>query len=235
MHATSLSLFIVQPRVFKTMTGWRSFNEKQSENQFPVNALLKRVEFDIYRNNDLVGYHKVNIKKKGDNTKEVITDILIEVKILGIKVHTYKSYGVETYKGDELIEFKSKTQDGSDNDYCNIKKISDGKYSFDGMTENKKYVYELSDKFYPALWWNHESLLNNNYVLGQGCRNLKTQITFLKKETKKINEKNELVNFYNIKGDNLDINIGYTEKDLKWVDMKFTLKGDWEYKLKNLN
>jgi hypothetical protein len=134
-----------------------------------------------------------------------------------------------------LIEFKSKTQDGSDNDYCNIKKISDGKYSFDGMTENKKYIYELIDKFYPALWWNHESLLNNNYVLGQGCRNLKTQITFLKKETKKINEKNEVVNFYNIKGDNLDINIGYTEKDLKWVDMKFTLKGDWEYKLKNLN
>ena len=196
---------------------------------------LQRIEFDIYRNNDLVGFHKVNVKKKGDNTKEVITDILIEVKILGIKVHTYKSYGVETYKNDELIDFKSKTQDGSDNDYCNIKKISDGKYSFDGMTENKKYIYELTEKFYPALWWNHDSLLNNNYVLGQGCRNLKTQITFLKKETKKINEKNELVNFYNIKGDNLDINIGYTEKDLKWVDMKFTLKGDWEYKLKNLN
>ena len=196
---------------------------------------LQRIEFDIYRNNDLVGFHKVNVKKKADNTKEVTTDILIEVKILGIKVHTYKSYGVETYKNDELIDFKSKTQDGSDNDYCNIKKISDGKYSFDGMTENKKYIYELTEKFYPALWWNHDSLLNNNYVLGQGCRNLKTQITFLKKETKKINEKNELVNFYNIKGDNLDINIGYTEKDLKWVDMKFTLKGDWEYKLKNLN
>ncbi len=196
---------------------------------------LQRIEFDIYRNNDLVGFHKVNVKKKGENTKEVTTDILIEVKILGIKVHTYKSYGVETYKNDELIEFKSKTQDGSDNDYCNIKKISDGKYSFDGMTENKKYIYELTEKFYPALWWNHDSLLNNNYVLGQGCRNLKTQITFLKKETKKINEKNEVVNFYNIKGDNLDINIGYTEKDLKWVDMKFTLKGDWEYKLKNLN
>ena len=196
---------------------------------------LQRIEFDIYRNNDLVGYHKVNIKKKDDNTKEIITDILIEVKILGIKVHTYKSYGVETYKNEELIEFKSKTQDGSDNDYCNIKKISDGKYSFDGMTENKKYIYELTEKFYPALWWNHDSLLNNNYVLGQGCRNLKTKITFLNKETKKINDKNEVVNFYNIKGDNLDINIGYTEKDLKWVDMKFTLKGDWEYKLKNLN
>jgi len=196
---------------------------------------LQRIEFDIYRNNDLVGYHKVNVKKKGDNTKEIITDILIEVKILGIKVHTYKSYGVETYKNEELIEFKSKTQDGSDNDYCNIKKISDGKYSFDGMTENKKYIYELTEKFYPALWWNHESLLSNNYVLGQGCRNLKTKITFLNKETKKINDKNEVVNFYNVKGDNLDINIGYTEKDLKWVDMKFTLKGDWEYKLKNLN
>jgi hypothetical protein len=71
--------------------------------------------------------------------------------------------------------------------------------------------------------------------LGQGCRNLETQITFLNKETKKINDKNEVVNFYNIKGDNLNINIGYTEKDLKWVDMKFTLKGDWVYKLKHLN
>ena len=108
---------------------------------------LQRIEFDIYRNNDLVGFHKVNVKKKGDNTKEVTTDILIEVKILGIKVHTYKSYGVETYKNDELIDFKSKTQDGSDNDYCNIKKISDGKYSFDGMTENKKYIMSSLKNF----------------------------------------------------------------------------------------
>ena len=196
---------------------------------------LQRIEFDIYRNNDLVGYHKVNVKKKDDNVKEVITDILIEVKILGIKVHTYKSYAVETYKNEELIEFKSKTQDGSDNDYCNIKKISDGKYSFDGMTENKKYIYEMNEKFYPALWWNHDSLVNTNVVLGQGCRNLKSQINFIKKETRKINDKDEIVSFYNIKGDNLDINIGYTEKDLKWVDMKFSLKGEWEYKLKNLN
>ena len=67
---------------------------------------LKRIEFDIYRNNNLIGFHKINVKKKGDNTKEVITDILIEVKILGIKVHTYKSYGVKTYKNDELINFK---------------------------------------------------------------------------------------------------------------------------------
>ena len=25
---------------------------------------LQRIEFDIYRNNDLVGFHKVNVKKK---------------------------------------------------------------------------------------------------------------------------------------------------------------------------
>ena len=38
---------------------------------------LQRIEFEIYRNNDLVGFHKVNVKKKADNTKEVTTDILI--------------------------------------------------------------------------------------------------------------------------------------------------------------
>ena len=27
---------------------------------------LQRIEFDIYRNNDLVGYHKVNVKKKDE-------------------------------------------------------------------------------------------------------------------------------------------------------------------------
>lgn len=73
---------------------------------------FKLVEFDIYRNNELVGHHKVKVNIKDKSTKEVITDIAINIKLLGINVYSYKSDGIEIYKNNELIEFKSKTKDG---------------------------------------------------------------------------------------------------------------------------
>jgi len=196
---------------------------------------FKLVEFDIYRNNELVGHHKVKVNIQDKSTKEIITDIVINIKLLGINVYSYKSDGIEIYKNNELIEFKSKTKDGSNNDFCNIKQQSKGKYSFNGLTEDKKYIFDLDKSFYLGTWWNHDSLLNNNFILGQSCRNTQTKITFLKKEKLKINDTEQIVQFFNILGDNLNVNVGYTEKDLRWVAMDFSLKGEWNYKLKTLD
>ncbi|MFM7673360.1 MAG: DUF6134 family protein [Candidatus Fonsibacter sp.] len=196
---------------------------------------FKLVEFDIYRNNELVGHHKVKVNIKDKSTKEVITDIAINIKLLGINIYSYKSDGIEIYKNNELIEFKSKTKDGSYNDFCNIKQQSKGKYSFNGLTEDKKYIFDLDKSFYLGTWWNHDSLLNNNFILGQSCRNTQTKITFLKKEKLKISDKEQVVQFFNITGDNLNVNVGYTENDLRWVAMDFSLKGEWNYKLKALD
>ena len=198
------------------------------------NKNLNKIEFDIYRNNEKVGYHKVTFSNK-NGFKEVSTDVYFDIKLLGVSIYKYHSLGKEIYKDHKLIEFKSTTKDGNDKDYCNITMSKSGEYNFDGTTEGKFYKYSSKKDFSLGTWWNHDVLINNNFVLGQSCRSTETKITFLNKEEKLINNKKQIVQFFNVKGEGIDVKIGFTDNTLQWVSMDFSLKGEWNYQLKNLN
>ncbi|NBQ46400.1 MAG: hypothetical protein EBU39_02220 [Proteobacteria bacterium] len=198
------------------------------------NKNLNKIEFDIYRNNEKVGYHKVTFSNK-NGFKEVSTDVYFDIKLLGVSIYKYHSLGKEIYKDHKLIEFKSTTKDGNDKDYCNITMSKSGEYNFDGTTEGKFYKYSSKKDFSLGTWWNHDVLINNNFVLGQSCRSTETKITFLNKEEKFINNKKQIVQFFNVKGEGIDVKIGFTDNTLQWVSMDFSLKGEWNYQLKNLN
>jgi len=198
------------------------------------NKNLNKIEFDIYRNNEKVGYHKVTFSNK-NGFKEVSTDVYFDIKLLGVSIYKYHSLGKEIYKDHKLIEFKSTTKDGNDKDYCNITMSKSGEYNFDGTTEGKFFKYSSKKDFSLGTWWNHDVLINNNFVLGQSCRSTETKITFLNKEEKLINNKKQIVQFFNVKGEGIDVKIGFTDNTLQWVSMDFSLKGEWKYQLKNLN
>ena len=198
------------------------------------NKNLNKIEFDIYRNNEKVGYHKVTFSNK-NGFKEVSTDVYFDIKLLGVSIYKYHSLGKEIYKDHKLIEFKSTTKDGNDKDYCNITMSKSGEYNFDGTTEGKFFKYSSKKDFSLGTWWNHDVLINNNFVLGQSCRSTETKITFLNKEEKLINNKKQIVQFFNVKGEGIDVKIGFTDNTLQWVSMDFSLKGEWNYQLKNLN
>ncbi|NCU73725.1 MAG: hypothetical protein EBV85_00645 [Candidatus Fonsibacter lacus] len=198
------------------------------------NKNLNKIEFDIYRNNEKVGYHKVTFSNK-NGFKEVSTDVYFDIKLLGVSIYKYHSLGKEIYKDHKLIEFKSTTKDGNDKDYCNITMSKSGEYNFDGTTEGKFFKYSSKKDFSLGTWWNHDVLINNNFVLGQSCRSTETKITFLNKEEKFINNKKQIVQFFNVKGEGIDVKIGFTDNTLQWVSMDFSLKGEWNYQLKNLN
>jgi hypothetical protein len=198
------------------------------------NKNLNKIEFDIYRNNEKVGYHKVTFSNK-NGFKEVSTDVYFDIKLLGVSIYKYHSLGKEIYKDHKLIEFKSTTKDGNHKDYCNIIMSKSGEYNFDGTTEGKFFKYSSKKDFSLGTWWNHDVLINNNFVLGQSCRSTETKITFLNKEEKFINNKKQIVQFFNVKGEGIDVKIGFTDNTLQWVSMDFSLKGEWNYQLKNLN
>ena len=198
------------------------------------NKNLNKIEFDIYRNNEKVGYHKVTFSNK-NGFKEVSTDVYFDIKLLGVSIYKYHSLGKEIYKDHKLIEFKSTTKDGNDKDYCNITMSKSGEYNFDGTTEGKFFKYSSKKDFSLGTWWNHDVLINNNFVLGQSCRSTEIKITFLNKEEKLINNKKQIVQFFNVKGEGIDVKIGFTDNTLQWVSMDFSLKGEWNYQLKNLN
>jgi hypothetical protein len=144
---------------------------------------LNIIEFDIYRNNEKVGHHKVIFSNKND-IREISTDVFFDIKLLGVSIYKYHSLGKEIYKGNKLIEFKSKTKDGNHNDYCNITNTSSGEYNFDGTTEGKFFKYSSKKHFSLGTWWNHDVLVNNNFVLGQSCRSTETKNNFFKQGRK---------------------------------------------------
>jgi hypothetical protein len=198
------------------------------------NKDLKKIEFDIYRNNEKVGYHKVIFTNKNGH-KEISTDVFFDIKVLGVSIYQYHSLGKEIYKNNKLIEFKSITKDGRDKDHCNINISSNGEYNFDGTTEGKFFKYSSKKDFSLGTWWNHDVLINNNFVLGQSCRSTETKVTFLNKEERVINNKKQIVQFFNVKGEGIDIKIGFTDISYQWVSMDFILKGEWNYQLRTLN
>jgi hypothetical protein len=193
------------------------------------------IEFDIYRNGDLVGYHKVSFFEKDNNTKEIISDLAFQVKILGIEAYNYKSYAIEIYQNDKLISFKSDTNDDGDNDHCYIKLLSNDYYDFDGSTEGKVYKYTSNKKFTLGTWWDANIIKNTNIIGAQSCRQFNPQVTYLSDENITVNQKSYKVKNYNVLDNGLDVNVGYNEAENLWVGMNFKLKGDWAYKLKTLN
>ena len=200
------------------------------------NKDLNIIEFDIYRNKEKVGYHKVTFTNK-NGLKEISTDVFFDIKLLGVSVYKYHSLGKEIYKANKLIEFKSTTKDGNDKDYCNITMANNGDYIFDGATEGKFFKYSSKKDFSLGTWWNHDILSNNNFVAAQSCRSTETKITFLNKEERQINNKKQIVQFFNVKDkeEKIDVKIGFTENSFQWVTMDFSIKGEWSYQLKTLN
>ena len=80
---------------------------------------LKRIEFNIYRNNKHIGTHIFSFEKSGDETM-VESKIKFEIKKLGIVLYRYYAEGVEVYKDGKFIKFNSKTDQNGKNKYVNM-------------------------------------------------------------------------------------------------------------------
>ena len=81
---------------------------------------LKVIEFDIYRNNKLIGQHVFSFNKNGDEIK-VTSEINFQIKKLGVVLYKYNVKGTETYRSGKLVEFNSKTNQNGKNKYVNLK------------------------------------------------------------------------------------------------------------------
>ena len=85
---------------------------------------LKKIEFDIYRNNKLIGYHIFSFNKNND-LLEVKSEIKFQIKKLGVVLYDYQVAGTEVYKDGNLIKFNSKTNQNGKSKYVNIKSEKD--------------------------------------------------------------------------------------------------------------
>ena len=198
---------------------------------------LSRIEFDIYRNNKLIGTHIFSFKKLGDELA-VKSVIKFEIKKFGIVFYTYHVEGVEVYKDDKLIKFNSKTNQNGKEKYVNMI-LENGEYTIDGSS----YQGKTPVNYLLGTWWNHSIVNAKAQISAVSGRIIKQKVTFLGNETIKFGDKSYDTLHFNFsstdkklaKDKKLNTDVWYDEKTLSWVKASFKKKGQWEYKLTSID
>ena len=198
---------------------------------------LKKIEMEVFRNNELIGYNYYFFKTN-ENETLVTNQIKITIKLLGAKVFDLEGYGEEKYVNDKLISFKSKTKQNKKEKFVNLL-LNKEKNKF--IIKGSSYFGEANLENAIGNWWNHE-LLQAESQISPVSGSIKEQVvTFIGKEKIKLYEKKYEVDRFTIKSkdsslpDNKKLNFDI------WLDkstglilkVKYTRMGDWEYRLKS--
>ena len=136
------------------------------------------LEYELFRNNKLIGYHNYNFEKKNGQLK-VESTIEFKITKLGVDLYKYDAVSMEEYKDGQLIKFSSKTNQN--------KKIKNTKINYDKAKD--KLIITGSEnqlnspKEYPVgTWWNHEILQAKAQISAISGRIIEQKVTFLGKE-----------------------------------------------------
>ena len=197
---------------------------------------INKLEFDLYRNNLLIGEHIYLFNRNGQNLT-VYNKINFEIKILGITLYKYFSEGQEKYIDGNFDSFSSTTNQNKKEKFSNIYK-KENKFFIEGSS----YKGETPENFIIGTWWNHSIVKYKTQISASSGRIIEQNVNFLGKETIEINNNKYSALKFNFsssdpslsRGKELNTNVWYDEKTLIWLKTSFKKDGDWEYRLKNL-
>ena len=66
------------------------------------------LEYELFRNNKSIGFHKYNFERKGSNLI-INNEVSFKITKLGVNLYNYYAKGVEKYENGIFSGFKSKT------------------------------------------------------------------------------------------------------------------------------
>ena len=201
-------------------------------------AKYNYLEYELFRNNKPIGYHKYNFKRDGKN---LIIDNEVSFKItkLGVDLYKYYAKGVEKYENGIFVGFNSKTNQNKKEKFVNItidpidKNLIINGSSFKGKV-NKDLII--------GTWWNHEIVQKKAQISAVSGRIIEQKVEFKGKEDVKIGDKVFKTLRFNFsssdpslsKDKKLNTDIWYEENTFLWVKAAFDKTGYWEYRLKKV-
>ena len=196
-----------------------------------------KIEMEIFRNGELIGYNYYFFSRKGDETI-VTNQIKFSVKLLGATIFQVEGFGEEKYIKNQLISYNSKTLQNDKKKFVNLDySKKDNKFNIKGSSFSGK----ASNDNVIGNWWNHK-ILQADSQISPVSGSIKEQIvTFIGKE--KINQYGntyEVDHFKLISKDmstpkdkRLDFDIWFDRKNSMIIRVSYSRMGDWEYRLKN--
>ena len=198
---------------------------------------FKKIEMEIFRNNELIGYNYYFFTKK-NNEIQVTNQIKITVKLLGTIIFDVEGYGEEKYINDKLISFNSKTKQNKKQKFVSLW-LNEEKNRF--IIKGSSFSGEANIKNVVGNWWNHKILQAESQISPVSGSIKKQVVTFVTKEKIELYGKSYEAERFTLKSKNLDLP---DDKKLNfdiWLEkntglilkVKYSRMGDWEYRLKS--
>ena len=196
------------------------------------------LEYELFRNNNSIGYHKYDFKREGNNLS-IESEVSFKISKLGVDLYKYFAKSEENYENGLFKSYFSKTKQNKKNRYVNITLDSNNdKLVIDGSS----YKGDANKDFIVGTWWNHEIIKKKAQISGISGRIIEQTVTFVGKEDVKIGDKIYKTLRFNFKSSDetlpeskkLNTDIWYEENTYLWVKAAFDKTGYWEYRLKNV-
>ena len=201
-------------------------------------AKFNYLEYELFRNNNLIGYHKFDFKRDGKNLI-IDSEINFKIKKLGIDLYQYYAAGQEKYTDGVFSGFSSETNQNKKEKYVNISiDTTDENLIIDGSS----YKGKADKDFIIGTWWNHEIVQKKAQISAVSGRIIEQKVEFLGKEDVTFGDKTFKTLRFNFsstdpslsKDKKLNIDIWYEEDTYLWVKAAFDKTGFWEYRLKEI-
>ncbi len=198
---------------------------------------LKKIEMEVFKDGKVIGYNYYFFDKK-DGVTTVKNQIKFKVNLFGVYPLNVEGYGIEKYKNNKLILYKSKTLQNDKKKFVNL------------IYDSEKDKFDIKGSSYNGLtttdnivgnWWNHK-ILQANSQISPISGSVKDQVvTFLGKEKIELYGNTIDVDHFKLTSKNmqipkdkrLDFDIWYDSKNFMILKVSYSRLGYWEYKVKN--
>ena len=197
---------------------------------------IKKIEMEIFRNNELIGYNYYFFTKD-KNIFTITNQIKFTVKLFGATIFKIEGYGEEKYNKNTLISYESKTKQNKKEKF--VKLVLDPKND-EFIIKGSSYTGKADINNVVGNWWNHELLEAKSQISPISGSIKKQIITFVAKEKINLYGKDFYVEHYKLKSLNknlpddkrLDFDIWFDKKTGLILKVKYSRMGNWEYRLK---
>ena len=198
---------------------------------------LKKIEMDVLRNNEVIGYSNYFFEKN-DDVMIVKNYTNFKIELFGVVVFSILGESEERYENDQLTYFKSNTFQNDKEKYVNIKfNKSLNNFIIDGSS----FKGNASIDCIIGNWWNHKIFKATKQISPLSGSIKKQIVNFIKEENIFINNKKYSAKHYNIKSNDPDLpedkkfnfDVWYDPINNIIIKVAYSKMGDWEYKLRN--
>jgi len=200
---------------------------------------FNKIEMEIFRNGELIGYNYYFFTKKGDEMI-VTNQIKFSVKLLGATIFQVEGFGEEKYIKNQLISYNSKTLQNDKKKFVNLV-FNKEKNKF--VIKGSSYSGEASTNNIIGNWWNHKILQADSQISPISGSIKEQVVTFVgRKKIEQYGNTYEVDHFKLNSKDmslpddkRLDFDIWFDKKSSMIIRVSYSKMGNWEYRLKNFN